>query len=366
MALPVVRTLTECADFQNTVAPYIHQLRPFPQVFWESIANPAALKQLYVDTNPLVTSTAFALAIAPIFLLVSEINRNYSQVDRFWSILPTVFNFHYAVYARAAGIDTKRVDAVLAVSMLWSVRLTYNYYRKGGYNVGTEDYRWATVKATIGAPLFFVMNVVFIAFMQCILLLAVTTPTYVLLLTGRLASNSSSSQGWTILDPVPYVFMLALIGISFIADQQQWDFHKAKAEYQKTAKVPTDYSRAELDRGFLSSGLWAYSRHPNFTAEQGVWVALYIWSCVASQTLYNWTGVGAFSYLCLFQGSTWLTELLSSQKYPDYKVYQRHVGKFLPIPGMSAKFPTSASKPVNGSEKGTSDATKARARYDLR
>ena len=123
MALPVVRTLTECADFQNTVAPYIHQLRPFPQVFWESIANPAALKQLYVDTNPLVTSTAFALAIAPIFLLVSEINRNYSQVDRFWSILPTVFNFHYAVYARAAGIDTKRVDAVLAVSMLWSVGL---------------------------------------------------------------------------------------------------------------------------------------------------------------------------------------------------------------------------------------------------
>ncbi len=22
------------------------------------------------------------------------------------------------------------------------VRLTYNYWRKGGYNVGSEDYRW--------------------------------------------------------------------------------------------------------------------------------------------------------------------------------------------------------------------------------
>lgn len=245
--------------------------------------------------------------------------------------------------------------------------MTYNYWRKGGYKVGTEDYRWAIVKDTVGAPLFFVMNVVFIAFSQCILLLMVTTPTYVLLLTGRLASNSSSTPGWTLLDPVPYVFMLALIGMSFIADQQQWDFHKAKVDYQKTAKVPADRSRAELDRGFLSSGLWAYSRHPNFTAEQGVWVFLYIWSCVASQTLYNWTGVGALSYLCLFQASTWLTELLSSQKYPDYKIYQRNVGKFLPIPGMSAKFPATPSKPANSSLAATSDdAAKARARYDLR
>lgn len=122
MALPVVRTLAECADFPNTVAPYIAQIRPLPQVFWESIANPAALQQLYADTNPLVTSTAFALAIAPIFLVASEIHKNYSQVDRFWSILPTVWNIHYAVYARVAGIDTKRVDAVAAVSLLWSVR----------------------------------------------------------------------------------------------------------------------------------------------------------------------------------------------------------------------------------------------------
>jgi steroid 5-alpha reductase family enzyme len=36
------------------------------------------------------------------------------------------------------------------------------------------------------------------------------------------------------------------------------------------------------------------------------------------------------SYLLLFQGSTWLTELITSKKYPEYKEYQRLVGKFLP------------------------------------
>lgn len=123
MALPVVRTLRECADYFSTVAPYLDQLRAIPHVFFDSIANSAALKQLYLDTNPLLTSIAFALAISPIFLIVSEINRNYSQVDRLWSLLPTVWNAHYAVYGHLAGVDTTRVDAAAAITALWSVSL---------------------------------------------------------------------------------------------------------------------------------------------------------------------------------------------------------------------------------------------------
>jgi steroid 5-alpha reductase family enzyme len=121
MALPVVRNLVECADYSNTVAPYINQLRPLPQVLLESFGNAAALKQLYLDTNPLITSIAFALFISPIFLVVSEINKNYSQVDRVWSILPTIWNLHYTVYAHLAGLPTARTDAVAIISSIWSV-----------------------------------------------------------------------------------------------------------------------------------------------------------------------------------------------------------------------------------------------------
>lgn len=121
MALPVVRSLVECAEYNNTVAPYLYQLRPLPQVFLQSATNVAGLKQLYIDTNPLITAIAFSLAISPIFLVVSEINKNYSQVDRVWSILPTIYNLHYAVYAHLAGIDTTRLNVVAAISCLWSV-----------------------------------------------------------------------------------------------------------------------------------------------------------------------------------------------------------------------------------------------------
>jgi hypothetical protein len=32
----------------------------------------------------------------------------------------------------------------------------------------------------------------------------------------------------------------------------------------------------------------------------------------------------------LFQGSTWLTELITSGKYPEYRDYQQQVGMFAP------------------------------------
>lgn len=126
--------------------------------------------------------------------------------------------------------------------------------------------------------------------------------------------------------------MLFLVVVEFFADQQQWNYHKAKGAYSKTAKVPAEfnYTREQLDRGFNTAGLWSISRHPNFFAEQAFWVCLYQWSCMESWTYVNWSFAGAFGYLILFQSSTWLTELISAGKYPEYKVYQERVGKFLP------------------------------------
>lgn len=76
--------------------------------------------------------------------------------------------------------------------------------------------------------------------------------------------------------------------------------------------------------------MWAYCRHPNFTAEQTIWFVLYQWSCFSCNVLYNWSAAGALSLMLLFQGSTWLTELLTANKYPDYKHYQQQVGMQIP------------------------------------
>ena len=122
----------------------------------------------YITTNPLISAIAFSIATFPIFLLVTEINKNYSQVDRVWSILPTIFQAHWAIWARLNGLPTQRVDNVLAVSVVWSLRLTYNYWRRGGYQVGSEDYRWLIIKNYIGSIPFFLLNVFFISTLQIV------------------------------------------------------------------------------------------------------------------------------------------------------------------------------------------------------
>jgi hypothetical protein len=135
MALPTVKFLAECADFSKTVLPYVPQLYALPQQALQTISSPQGLKELYISTNPLVSAFAFSLFLAPVFLLVSEINRNYSQVDRCWSLLPTVYNAHFAIYARLAGLPTERLDALLAVSVIWSVCYLPCYIRAGGNNI---------------------------------------------------------------------------------------------------------------------------------------------------------------------------------------------------------------------------------------
>lgn len=165
-ALPLVASLEDCADYSKTVAPFMPQLYELPSRIAAHITDVQGLQSVYAQTNPLITALAFALFMTPVVLTVSEINKNYSQVDRLWSVLPVIYNVHYAVWASINGLPTVRLNHVMAVSLIWGLRLSYNYWRKGGYSVGSEDYRWEIVKAYIGPAPMFILNVIFISLAQ--------------------------------------------------------------------------------------------------------------------------------------------------------------------------------------------------------
>ncbi len=124
MALPAIASLADCSSFGKTVTPFIPQLYDLPQRLLQSWNNPTELQNIYLATNPLITAFAFSLFLVPVFLLVSEVNRNYSQVDRMWSILPTIYNAHYVYYAHLADLETQRLDNLIAFSCIWSVRIS--------------------------------------------------------------------------------------------------------------------------------------------------------------------------------------------------------------------------------------------------
>lgn len=169
--LPAIKAVTDGADFSQTVRPYLPQLSALPQLIYNALRSGDKLHELrilYLSTNPLIFALALSLFLGPVFLIVSEINKNYSQVDRAWSILPTVYIAHYSFWAHQHGLPTQRLDNILLFAVTWSVRLTYNYWRRGGYSIGSEDYRWEHIKKFLSPTGMFLFNVAFISFAQSV------------------------------------------------------------------------------------------------------------------------------------------------------------------------------------------------------
>jgi steroid 5-alpha reductase family enzyme len=241
--------------------------------------------------------------------LLSLITREYSWVDRIWSVAPIAYLW---VFAASAGF-TGRLTLMAVLVTLWGARLTFNFARKGGYARGGEDYRWAYLRARMPRALFEVFNLLFIVCYQNVLLLLISLPGYTAL---------RHPSPLTPLDALlAAAFLAALVGET-VADQQQWNFQQWKKAERASGREPRIR--------FVQTGLFRYSRHPNFFFEQTQWWLLFFFGCVAAASLWQWTVIGPALLVALFIGSTRFTEQISLERYPEYAEYQRRVSALVP------------------------------------
>ena len=267
------------------------------------------------------TWVAIMLVTVAVCFVVGELTKNYSQVDKIWSLMPIV----YAGVTLYAFPSSPRIWLMAVLVTLWGARLTYNFYRKGGYNIipwkGEEDYRWEVLrqKPQLKGFRMVLFNLLFISFYQQALIILFTTP---LLLAAK-----NQSAGLSTLDVVATVALLLLLYIETTADNQLFAFHQQK---QNKAARDGRFSKS-LEKGFMVDGLWKYVRHPNFAAEQSIWVVFYLFSVAASGEWINWSISGALLLIILFKGSSDFTESISAQKYTKYKTYQQSVPRFIPL-----------------------------------
>jgi hypothetical protein len=125
LPLPRVESLLDYTSFELTVLPYLTQLQWLPDSLREAGSDVHSLRAVYLATNPLVSAIAFSGALAGLLFIAAEINRNYSQIDRFWSILPALYNVHFALWARLSGIQTQTLDTIAVVTVVWSVSFAF-------------------------------------------------------------------------------------------------------------------------------------------------------------------------------------------------------------------------------------------------
>ncbi|MHC5796629.1 DUF1295 domain-containing protein [Lacisediminihabitans sp. FW035] len=259
---------------------------------------------------PLVLVALVFVAACVFAQVASMLTGDNSWVDRLWSVLPVIYLW---IFAGAAGLQDPRLDLMAVLVTLWGARLTANFARKGGYT-GGEDYRWAVLRSRMSTRRFALFNLFFIVIYQNLLLVAITLP--------ALTAFDNRGARFGAVDVALGILFLAFLAGETVADQQQWNFHQGKKAEVAAGREPRPR--------FLQSGLFRYSRHPNFFFEQAQWWTLFFFGAVAAGSVLQWTVLGTVLLTALFVGSTIFTESLSLAKYPEYAEYQRTTSPSIP------------------------------------
>jgi steroid 5-alpha reductase family enzyme len=258
-------------------------------------------------------------AIAYTFI-VGQISGNNSQVDKLWSILPAI----YAWFMTAQADFNPRMVLMSVLVTIWAVRLTYNFARRGAYTwrfwAGEEDYRWEILRQRPGFKnkwIWMLFNLFFICIYQNLLIFLFTLPVLGCLTAGAAPLDSS--------DYLLAIAMIVFILIEYVADQQQYNF-----QTEKYRRLKSGESLGIYEKGFISSGLWTRVRHPNYAAEQMIWIVFYLFTVSATGEWLNWTVSGCILLVILFKGSSDFSEEISASKYPEYINYRKSAGRFVP------------------------------------
>jgi steroid 5-alpha reductase family enzyme len=117
-----------------------------------------------------------------------------------------------------------------------------------------------------------------------------------------------------IIDIVAIFITITAITIETLADQQLNNFIKNRESHKE----------------IMTTGLWAYSRHPNYFGEILFWWGLYVFALAADLTYY-WAIIGPISITVLFYIlSIPIMERRNFERKPDYMIYKEQVSKLIP------------------------------------
>jgi len=177
--------------------------------------------------------------------LAGVVLKNASVYDPYWSVAPLVILTGVTVYF--GRMDPGVILLLLAV-WFWGVRLTCNWAYTFE-NLSKQDWRYDHFKMKF--PRIFQL----VSF--CGINMFPTLVVYVCLLPGIAFIQSSAFNVVTVLG---FIVCVASATLQFFADLQMHRFRREN----------TDNSR------IIRTGLWKYSRHPNYLGEITMWWGVYI------------------------------------------------------------------------------------------
>jgi len=253
-----------------------------------------------IDWAAWLWSGAALLAVAVVFWLISLIRNDVSIVDSLWSLM---FLLAAGVYTALAEAPGPRSTLLLVLVAVWAVRLSaYITWRNHGE---PEDYRYQQIRRN-NEPGFRYKSLYIVFGLQALLAWIIGLPL-------AAAISGSAELGW--LD-------LAGVGLWGVGV-----FFEAVGDYQLARFKADPGNRGRV----LDSGLWRYTRHPNYFGNFTLWWGFFLlaWSAGAP-----WTVVSPLlmSFLLLKVSGVALLEKDIGGRRPAYAEYIRRTNAFFPGP----------------------------------
>ncbi len=251
--------------------------------------------------NPFAISIVASLVVNAAFFAYAAAKRTDVVTDLSYSLSFALVSAALLVRSRASPVAAL-VPAALTV--LWAVRL--GAYLFSRIIVTKVDHRFDGMREV---PLKFARFWILQAAAVIIIMLPVS------------ASFASPATGRSFgpFEIAGAALWIAGFLVEVIADAQ-------KSAFKRAGKP-----------GFISSGLWAYSRHPNYFGEALLWWALFLYVVPALSGALFLVVLGPvfITLLLLFVSGIPLLEKSADAKYaadPEYAAYKRRTSIFIPWP----------------------------------
>lgn len=202
---------------------------------------------------------------------------------------------------------------------VWSMRLTHSYFRREEWNFGArEDWRFTEYHEKFGRHWWWMSF--FVAYLsQQPMLVGLTVPIWYAV---------SVDAPWSWIDSLATAGAILGLVVAYFADTQLREF-MVENERREAAKEPKVL--------ILDSGVWHYSRHPNYFGEQLWWWSLALF---AVRLGHPWAILGtAFNsvVLAIVTGMTEARMLRNPARADLYRAYQQQTSILVPWFKFSAR-----------------------------
>ncbi|GAB6048000.1 DUF1295 domain-containing protein [Methyloparacoccus murrellii] len=242
------------------------------------------------------------LALATLTWLLSLRKRDVSIVDSVWSwfFLAALLLWWWT----PLPTNGPRASLTLLLVSLWGLRLSgYLTWRNWGQ---PEDRRYQAIRAR-NQPHYAVKSLVIVFALQALLAWVIAWPILP-------AMKSPAALGG--LDALGVALFLAGWCIESLADLQMARFR----------------ARPRGHDAVLDSGLWRYSRHPNYFGETLLWWGFYLVAVAAGAPLWIVVSPLLITFLLVKVSGVPLLEADIAERRPAYRDYIRNTSAFVPRP----------------------------------